>query len=282
MRRQRCRLGMTRTNQEEQSPAPSKPSAFHLIAIYALAKDEDEILSLLEEAHALRHSMRGALEHELSELFEADCDDDVPEELMEPEAPETLAAAPPRLQRILRAPPLIRLRGPELADRALDFWGRRPNCQRQALAPNEYAAFAQAAEGENLEGGAAASSRSGSCSPSSSGNSRGWLRFGTISEEGLRPESALLSDHLAIAWQCPRCRHTFRFTRRDIAEHRAECLGDEAADRDDLEFPPEGQLTAVGTGTSLGKSSWLCDVCGAALLDPSPMEKLRHRRAHGL
>merc|ERR1712194_21732 len=78
---------------------------------------------------------------------------------------------------------------------------------------NEDAAFLQ-------EGTSSGAKQSGSTA------NGGWLRFGTISEANIRVESSLLSDHLAIAWHCPVCKHTFRFTRGDIAEHRKECTGD--------------------------------------------------------
>merc|ERR1712048_1193679 len=94
-------------------------------------EDPGDVIELLKEAHCLRRSIQRALDLEIAELFEAECDDDVPEELAESEV-ELPPSAPVLLRRALRAPVPI-LRRCELEDRALRFWHCRVHCKWQTL-----------------------------------------------------------------------------------------------------------------------------------------------------
>ncbi|CAE8589110.1 unnamed protein product, partial [Polarella glacialis] len=124
-----------------------------------------------------------------------------------------------------------------------------------------------------------------------------WLRFGTVLDD-LKPDSSLVSDHLAVAWQCPRCRHTFRFTRRDIGQHTSQCDGDGADGHTQPTTAEEvcgegrgqpaanaamarpSQETSADQPPAIG---WRCDECGSTLpVGCSALDILRHRRSHGL
>lgn len=279
-------------------------------------EDATEVLTLLAEAHVLRRAMQRALDTELMKLFEASCDDDVPEGLLE-SAEHLPVDMPPRLREALGAIVTEQLQGKALEERALAFWRRKPRYRWQTLMPNEYGAFRTGAKDEDQKGSTSASR---------------WLWYGTISETNLRPESALLSDHLAMAWTCPTCRHTFRFTRGDIAKHRRECVdvaeegvgsqprqpaalpgsggsGDEGSDVEggddeesgaespaaDKAAPATAPRTAGGGGAreareareapgddSAARGMWRCERCGTLVPSASAFAILRHRRSHGL
>ena len=303
-------------------------------------EDAEEAMCLLEDTHCLRRAIQRALDHELLELFDAGCDDDVSESLVEPDTIALPASAPPRLFRYLARPPPS-LSAKHLKDRVLELWKKRPRCRWQALTPNEYTAFKEAAQekqaaqekpvGEPSDGRPAFKKPGGTGSGSGSGAGAGagadaggaagggatlgWLRYGTVSEEGVNLGSSLVSDHLAVAWPCPRCKHTFRFTRRDIADHEAECVGDEAASRGELPKPsgvvaPTAAALAAAAPASgarpgqaplqrskglsstrpqaeppqddEGPPGWRCDQCGLVLPAEDAMGILQHRRSHGL
>merc|ERR1712091_110901 len=95
---------------------------------------------MLESAHCLRRAIQRALHLEIAELFDADCDDDVPEELLEHQVPALTPEAPERLRKAMASLP-ARLRGRELENLALRLWRRKGRYRHQTLMPNEYAAF---------------------------------------------------------------------------------------------------------------------------------------------
>lgn len=237
-------------------------------------EDAEEVLDLLEEASGLRRSMQHALDQEVADLFQADCDDDVSEDLLSGSFSDAGESAPPRLRQCLEVP-APRLRGKELEDRALAFWRLRIGVASwQPLMPNEYAAFTK---GDEAKGG----------------HRSHWLRFGTVSEHSVRPEDCLVSDHLAVAWKCPRCLHTFRFNRKDIQRHQKECDGDgdakhEASSRSSHVVTSLPDLVSSAPGSARSQadelnSGWRCDQCSACLpIGCSALDILRHRRSHGM
>jgi len=250
-------------------------------------EDPEEAICLLEDAALLRRAIHRALDQQIVDLFEADCDDDVFfEDLAGPDSAALPAAAPARLLRALWSSGVeaAQLRGKDLEDRALALWHRRAQCRWQTLMPNEYVAFREAS-------GKGATTNAQTSGPFC------WLRFGTVLDD-LKPDSSLVSDHLAVAWQCPRCRHTFRFTRRDIGQHTSQCDGDGADGHTQPTTAEEvcgegrgqpaanaamarpSQETSADQPPAIG---WRCDECGSTLpVGCSALDILRHRRSHGL
>lgn len=205
--------------------------------------DTEELLCLIEDALLLRFSIQSALDREVLDLFEVDCDDDVP---CDADLESQTRRAPARLRRAVQGLPGKQLKGYDLTRRALTFWHRKAEFSWQTLMPNEYAAFRGS---DTTEAPLAAGAGS-------------WLHFGSISEESVKPESSLVSDHLTVAYSCPICHRSFRLNRHGIAEHRRECEGS-------AEAPPE--------------RGWLCETCGERLpASASALDILRHRRSHGL
>eukprot|EP00929_Paragymnodinium_shiwhaense_P114662 TRINITY_DN8312_c0_g2_i2.p1 TRINITY_DN8312_c0_g2~~TRINITY_DN8312_c0_g2_i2.p1 ORF type:complete len:840 (+),score=203.45 TRINITY_DN8312_c0_g2_i2:1686-4205(+) len=248
----------------------------------------DDLIAFLEEAQILRRATQRAMDQEIEELFETQCDDDVQEDLLEPilegvGSRLTELKAPPRLIKAFSQPQMPGLKGKGLEDRMLAFWRRKVQFTWQPLTPSEYAAFQQAA-GAKEKSRATAKPRDELSSGVTCGTG-GWLKYGSISEEGANPESSLISNHLAIAWRCEHCEHTFRFNRGDIARHKAECVGELDGTRGLRQRadagPPADRPASSAIGDRARISMWKCDQCDCELPHGATLEIFKHRRSHG-
>ncbi|CEM06185.1 unnamed protein product [Vitrella brassicaformis CCMP3155] len=129
-----------------------------------------------------------------------------------------------------------------------------------------------------------------------------WLHFNTIYST-ISVEKSLASDQIAVSWECPTCRKTFRFNRRQIAEHKKECgkattqdgegEGEgEAEGAAPAASAAEGEMVggvsasasaASAAGAAVGRGEvWQCEVCGEELRGATSLAILQHKRSHGL
>eukprot|EP00403_Amphidinium_massartii_P048232 CAMPEP_0178463930 /NCGR_PEP_ID=MMETSP0689_2-20121128/50585_1 /TAXON_ID=160604 /ORGANISM="Amphidinium massartii, Strain CS-259" /LENGTH=1200 /DNA_ID=CAMNT_0020090825 /DNA_START=30 /DNA_END=3630 /DNA_ORIENTATION=- len=131
-------------------------------------EDREAFIKMVGDAHRLRRSIRRALDSELVTLFEADCDDDVPEDLLEPAGRSFSSIVPKELREVLDSSG-VSLEGTALQDLAVSFWRRKVKCQWQTLLPREHEAMCKAAVATNEPVQVAS-----------------WLRYGAVSEVGLQ------------------------------------------------------------------------------------------------